>query len=125
MESKDSQIIEYVEKDIDLTPEYIELRSQADTVPIKSTTAVPVEGIEIPIIQINAIHVGKMLGNRFERIFINDDLVNDNVSPVFDDDRPTQTTMIVNLDSDDTIVLYRGYFRSVIVILGTMVLAFL
>ena len=155
MESKDDQIIEYVEKDIDLTPESIELRSLAvssaskacyghsnprlpglstegalseacpswstDTSP---TNAVPVEGIEIPIIQIDAIHVGKLFGNRFERIFINDDLVNYNVRPVFDDDRPTQTTMIVNLDSDNTIVLYRGYFRRVTVILGTMVLVF-
>ena len=136
MESKDGQIIEYLEKDINLTPESIELRSlnsfvdesefcvTSATAPIKSSTAVYVEGIEIPIIQVNAIHVGKMLDNRFEQIFIDDDLVNGTVSPVFDHDSPSQTTMIVNLDSDNTIVLYRGYFRRVSVILSIMILVF-
>jgi len=124
MESKDDQIIVCLEKDTHLIPESIELRSPADTAPIKSTNAVYVHGIEIPIIQINAIHVDKMFGNRFERIFIDDDLVNSTVRSVFDDDSPTQTTMIVNLDSDNSIVLYRGCFRRAIVILSIVMLVF-
>jgi hypothetical protein len=124
MESKDDQIIVCLEKDTHLIPESIELRSLADTAPIKSTNAVYVDGIEIPIIQVDAIHVGKMFGNRFERIFIDDDLVNSTVRSVFDDDSPTQTTMIVNLDSDNYIVLYRGCFRRAIAILSIVMLVF-
>lgn len=121
MESKDGQIIVCLEKDTHLTPESIELRSPTNTAP---TNAVYVDGIEIPIIQIDAIHVGKMFGNRFERIFIDDDLVNSTVRSVFDDDSPTQTTMIVNLDSDNSIVLYRGCFRRAIAILSIVMLVF-
>ena len=90
----------------------------------ESSNSVSVDGIEIQIIQVDAIHVGKMFGNRFERIFIDDDLVNSTVSSVYDDDSQTQTTMIVNLDSDNSVVRFRYYFRRVTVILSILMLAF-
>jgi len=73
---------------------------------------------------IDAIHIGKMPGNRFERIFIDDDLVNEIVYSVLDYDIPVQTTMIVNLDNDKPIIQYRGYFRRITSIISIFFLLF-
>ena len=73
----------------------------------------------------DAIHIGKMPGNRFERIFIDDDLVNEIVYSVLDYDIPsTPTTMIVNLDNDKPIIQYRFYFRRITSILSIFFLLF-
>ena len=125
MEQNNHPFFTDIEKGINSSSVYMDNQESSKNTQVQHPIACSVDNIELSPQQIDAIHVGKMYGNRFERIFIDDDLVNEIVYSVLDYDIPeVQTNIIVNLDNDKPIIQYRGYFRRVTFIVSIMMLVF-